>query len=318
MSGAGTASLMAQFHFFDINDAKKYGIHEAIILQNIKHWVLFNKQNRNLKNFHEGRFWTFNSVKNFAKNVFTYFSDRQVQHAISNLKDMGALLEGCFNEKKYDSTKWYTLNDDTSKDDQSGDDNNATPSTNLLTTQHQNNTPLLTKLSNGINKFVKPIPDINPDIKKEGEEVSSAKPKSLCEAKELLEFWNSKNIIEHKITETLIAAIGLLMVKKRMPLQSIKQAIERFADVLHRKDCYWTKKWTLREFLSDRAIRFYLEDFSIESYLSSSSPKGGQNNGAKLTQSACLTNEAEDIFKAARLRGLLEDQKNGVTYEHLP
>ncbi len=314
-----STSLMGQFHFFDVNDAKKYGVHEAIILQNIKHWVLFNKQNNNLKNFHEGRYWTFNSIKNFRKNVFKYFSERQISWALAKLKEMGAILEGSFNEKKYDATKWYTLNDDTSKETINDEVDDAIPLTKLLTPPLHNDAIPLTKLANGSDKFVKPIPDINTDIKqKRKKQTVPTEPDPS--AKQLLEYWNSKNIIRHTITDTLIASIAKAIRKRAIPLEAIKQAVDRYAEVLYREDCFWSYKWNLRDFLTSKtALRFYIEEFDIVTYISSSGPKkGGQGEWAKLDDDSPITDKGALILDSILAQGKEQYLKKGLDHEHLP
>ena len=56
-------------HSFDIEVAKKYGITEAILLNNINFWIEKNKANE--INFYDGYYWTFNSKKAFSE-LFPY------------------------------------------------------------------------------------------------------------------------------------------------------------------------------------------------------------------------------------------------------
>jgi hypothetical protein len=57
-------------HSFNVEDAKKYGVIEAVLLSNFRFWVLHNKANK--RHFYDGRFWTFNSVSAFEE-LFPYF-----------------------------------------------------------------------------------------------------------------------------------------------------------------------------------------------------------------------------------------------------
>ncbi len=46
--------------YFDVEDAKKYGVEEAILLHNPAFWVTFNKKHD--QNFHDGHYWTSNNL----------------------------------------------------------------------------------------------------------------------------------------------------------------------------------------------------------------------------------------------------------------
>jgi len=95
-------------HIFDVEDAKKYGILPAVILQNIKFWQ--EKSMANGKNFHEGRYWVYNSVKAWTK-LFPYATKDQIRRALDSLRADGAVVTGCFNTNIYDRTIWYSTSE---------------------------------------------------------------------------------------------------------------------------------------------------------------------------------------------------------------
>lgn len=95
-------------HSFDINIAKEYGITEAILLKNLYFWVKKNALNKT--NAHDGRYWTFNSVKAFS-GFFPYLNERQIKYALKKLKDCGLIITGNYNNDKRLRTLWYTLSD---------------------------------------------------------------------------------------------------------------------------------------------------------------------------------------------------------------
>jgi hypothetical protein len=101
--------LKASVHRFCVDDAKEYSVHGAILLQNLKHWIAKNKAQQ--KNFRDGRTWTYNSHKNFAK-LFPYLSESQIQRALANLEKKGAILKGNYNKAPYDRTTWYAVADE--------------------------------------------------------------------------------------------------------------------------------------------------------------------------------------------------------------
>lgn len=129
-------------HSFDINVARKIGIVEAILLKHIYFWVEKNRANG--AELIDGHHWTYNSRKAFTE-LFPYLSARQIQYALSKLEKLGYILTSNYNESKYDRTLWYTI---------------TSEGVAIL----QNCQMDMTKVSNGIDENVKPIPDINADI----------------------------------------------------------------------------------------------------------------------------------------------------------
>lgn len=93
-------------HMFDPQVAKEYGVNAAIIFQNLAYWIEHNRANET--NFHDGRYWTYNSVKAFAK-LFPYLTDKQIRGALKKLEDGGMILFGNYNRSAYDRTRWYAL-----------------------------------------------------------------------------------------------------------------------------------------------------------------------------------------------------------------
>jgi hypothetical protein len=96
-------------HSFDVDIATRYGLQEAIFIENIRFWVLKNKANK--KHFHKGKYWTYNSAKAYAE-LFPYWSQQQIERIISKLKSAGVIEVDNFNSNTYDRTNWYTLNDE--------------------------------------------------------------------------------------------------------------------------------------------------------------------------------------------------------------
>lgn len=96
-------------HSFDVGIATRYGVYEAIFIENIRFWVLKNKANN--KHFHKGKYWTYNSAKAYSV-LFPYWSRQQVERIIQKLKLAGAIEVDNFNSNPYDRTNWYTLNDE--------------------------------------------------------------------------------------------------------------------------------------------------------------------------------------------------------------
>lgn len=96
-------------HSFDVATAEKYGVEEAIFIENMRFWLDKNKANE--RHFYDGRYWTYNSAKAFAK-LFPYWSASQVNRIIKKLETEGVLVSGNYNQSAYDRTKWYSLNEE--------------------------------------------------------------------------------------------------------------------------------------------------------------------------------------------------------------
>lgn len=94
------------FHSFDTKIAKAYGMQEAVILENLYFWISKNRANG--KNFHDGTYWTYNSIKAMSE-LFEYLSEKQIRTAIKHLIDNGLIRTGKFNKSSYDHTLWYAL-----------------------------------------------------------------------------------------------------------------------------------------------------------------------------------------------------------------
>lgn len=95
-------------HNFDTDIAQKYGILEAILLNNIYYWIEKNKANET--NFYDGTYWTYNSTRAF-RELFSYATERQIKSALMKLREEGILLTGNYNKSPYDRTLWYALSE---------------------------------------------------------------------------------------------------------------------------------------------------------------------------------------------------------------
>lgn len=92
--------------FFDGLLAEKYGVNEAILLQNFIYWMNENKiSGRNKK---EERIWVFDTISAFQKKFF-FLSEKQIRTAIDRLVAECILMKGNFNQDKFDRTMWYAF-----------------------------------------------------------------------------------------------------------------------------------------------------------------------------------------------------------------
>lgn len=85
--------------------AAEIGLHESIILLQIDFWIAIHGH------WQEGKKWTYQSVRDIQK-MFPYISLATINRAIHGLIDKGLILEGNYNEYKYDKTRWFAINFD--------------------------------------------------------------------------------------------------------------------------------------------------------------------------------------------------------------
>lgn len=139
------------FHMFDTEIATRYGINAAVLFQNIAFWC--NHSRANGTNFHDGLYWTYNSVKAFQE-LFPYLGKSQISSALQKLLDEGLIVKGNYNKVAYDRTAWYAVTE-------LGDTMFRKPSIPFTENLQMD----LAKNGNGNSGNRKPIPDINTDKK---------------------------------------------------------------------------------------------------------------------------------------------------------
>jgi hypothetical protein len=141
-------------HHFNTDYAIKYGIEEAIVINNLQFWITKNLANR--KHFYNERTWTYNTYKAFSE-IFPYWNEHKMKRILDSLVEQKVLLRENYNKSGYDRTCWYAFIDEKSflqncktdiADLQNGNSENATPIP-------YNNT--IKKTSK--NTFIKPTPE---------------------------------------------------------------------------------------------------------------------------------------------------------------
>ena len=94
---------------FNVEIATKIGVDEAIMLNNFVYWLAKNKANN--KNFFDGNFWTFNSVRAYCE-LFPFWKESQIKRILKSLIDQNVLVVGNYNQNAYDRTNWYSLSNE--------------------------------------------------------------------------------------------------------------------------------------------------------------------------------------------------------------
>ena len=93
-------------HFFSDEVALEVGVNGAIILNHLHYWVKKNADNE--MNYHDGYFWTYNSIAAYKKQ-FPFWSERTIYRLLRELEADGYIKTGNYNQSAYDRTKWYAL-----------------------------------------------------------------------------------------------------------------------------------------------------------------------------------------------------------------
>ena len=161
---------------FNCEYAKRFGVDEAIMLENLIFWIRKNKANG--KHFHDGRYWTYNSIKAFEE-LFPFWSKRQIERILKSLEKQNILYTGNYNKSHYDRTKWYAINEEV-----------ISFSPNEEMEKHE--------AGNENNGTVEPIPDINTNINtfiktdiNSIEDKDTINSISSTEVQQIINTWNS-------------------------------------------------------------------------------------------------------------------------------
>ena len=145
--------------------ARLIGLNESIVLQQMHYWIEINKKAN--KNYIQGKYWVYNSMKNWHEENFYFWSFETVKRTIAKLEKLNLIETSEFNKNPYDRTKWYSINYDVLE--------------SLNKTQEN---PIGSKCSNGAeheyrvgqndpidkNSLTQPIPEITKEITTKEEE----------------------------------------------------------------------------------------------------------------------------------------------------
>lgn len=149
-------------HYFDPKIAKSVGINAAVVYQNILFWCEKNKANN--KHFHDGYYWTYNSIKAWGE-LIPYLSTRSIRTALDKLVEADLIIIGNYNKSKYDRTNWFAAKDIC-----------------------HNSEAHLSEMPNETDENDKPIPDINTDNKTD---IYNNRSKAAIPYDKIIEIYNS-------------------------------------------------------------------------------------------------------------------------------
>ena len=171
----------SQHHSFDIGLAAEFGIEEAIIIQHFIHWISLNK--RMCKNNIEGRTWSYQTQKWMTAH-FPYFkNEKKLCRLINSLIDKKVLMKGNFNKVKFDRTIWYAFVNEERflqgvEEDKSLKGNELDENNESVESISQKCPMEESKVSNGLVRSVRPIPDTKNNSKNNTKESIGDTPKT--------------------------------------------------------------------------------------------------------------------------------------------
>lgn len=88
--------------------ATAVGLNEALVLQQLHYWLSMPK----IGKMHNGKKWIYNSVNEWKKDNFPFWSIGTIRRTLESLKDQNLILAENLNDKPYDRTLWYTIDYD--------------------------------------------------------------------------------------------------------------------------------------------------------------------------------------------------------------
>lgn len=229
---------------YDFNEdlAKLHWVEEAIMFSNIARWVKINEANE--RNFHDWKYWTYNSMEAFAK-IFPFWTPKQIQRILANLKKHNLIVTWNYNKSWYDRTVWYAISPNGQMDftiQSNGftqtvepiPDNNTNNKTNILSTSTK--VDIDNKETNTIHQV---------DIKKENKNKES--PAESCE--KALKFWNEKFKMNSRLTDNLIEEFKKFSKKYTQEdfIHSLKNYVKYISE-----NKWYTNRFSLYDFLKQK------------------------------------------------------------------
>lgn len=150
-------------YHFDIVIAQELGVNAAIVINNLQFWIKKNEANG--KHFHDGRYWTYNSMKAWVE-FFPFWTERQIRKTLEDLVEKRIIIKGNYNQVKYDRTLWYAFSD---------------YGISVLQTCQMK----ATDLSDRNDRNVQPIPDINTNLNTDLNADRESAPSETSESTEI-------------------------------------------------------------------------------------------------------------------------------------
>ena len=95
------------YQSFSLELANEIGLKQAIILDKFYYWIKRNEITQN--NYIDGKFWTYNSIRELQEKHLPYFTQPEIRNAITSLVKNGFIEKAYYNRRKNDRTSWYAF-----------------------------------------------------------------------------------------------------------------------------------------------------------------------------------------------------------------
>lgn len=309
---------MKKNYYFNPEYAETFGIEEAVMIQHLSFWISKNKKEG--RNFHENRYWTYNSCKKFSIEAFPFWSARKIHRILGSLIRKGVILRGNFNRHRYDRISWYAfvnevefltveLIEDTSYPIKSKKKGMGKANTKIDQSNVQNQEMDLSNIVNPIPQNVGTIPDVNTDINTNANTDKSRENETVAggAVKYLREAWGRKLVPLEEIT--------LIEMTQRYGFDKVKYAIDE--SVTHNV----TKIAYLNGILSPKQNRKRTESV-MEKTGAQNVARGSNKKNSGLVTFECTENncgyaivhQREQLMKAIELSKPIPCDKCGKMY----
>lgn len=183
----------------------------------------------NDNNFHEGRYWTYNTAK-ALKELFPFWSIHQIKRIIKKLEERELILLGNFNKSSFDRTNWYALSDEILRIYEM---ENVQVQQNE-TAHHDRAKPHFEKERNRtltLSEIAPTIPDTNTDIipdSKKDTNVSKKELPPICQTEEWKGFVEMRKKIKSPLSERAVTlAINRLGILAPDDLETQKAILDQ-------------------------------------------------------------------------------------------
>jgi hypothetical protein len=90
--------------------AEMIGLNEALILQQVHYWI--NNREEVGINYHDGRYWVYNTISNWQKRNFRFLSEATIKRTFKALRSMGIIITAFYNDNTHNRTLWYSIDYD--------------------------------------------------------------------------------------------------------------------------------------------------------------------------------------------------------------
>ena len=88
--------------------AKRIGLNEAIVIQQIHYWLTNAREAKRTYNFRQGRWWVYHSYPEWGV-TFPFWSEPTIKRTFLGLEKTGLVISGCLGDDPRDRSKWYSI-----------------------------------------------------------------------------------------------------------------------------------------------------------------------------------------------------------------